>query len=132
MADVITKLIVDNKEFIQKIGLSKNEFEKLKDGGSKLGSGLGSLTSIVSKFAVGIGIVTTAEGVFNGMLKNSTGMARAYGMAQAEGSAALNTFFSAIANGNFKPLLMGLSNVIDKAKKTYIAMLQLRSTLGTF
>ena len=131
MADVITKLIVDNKEFIQKIGLSKNEFEKLKDGGSKLGSGLGSLTSIVSKFAVGIGVVTTAEGVFNGMLKNSSTMAKAYGMAQAEGSAALNTFFSAIANGNFKPLIDGLSNVIDKAKKSYIAILQLRSTLGS-
>ena len=131
MADVITKLIVDNKEFIQKIGLSKNEFEKLKDGGSKLGSGLGSLTSIVSKFAVGIGVVTTAEGVFNGMLKNSSTMARAYGIAQAEGSAALNTFFSAIANGNFKPLIDGLSNVIDKAKKSYIAILQLRSTLGS-
>lgn len=131
MADVITKLIVDNKEFIQKIGLSKNEFEKLKDSGSKLGSGLGSLTSIVSKFAVGIGVVTTAEGVFNGMLKNSASMARAYGTAQAEGTAAINTFFSAIANGNFRPLLDGLSNVIDKAKKTYQAFLTLRSVLGS-
>lgn len=131
MADVITKLIVDNKEFIQKIGLSKNEFEKLKDSGSKLGSGLGSLTSIVSKFAVGIGVVTTAEGVFNGMLKNSSAMARAYGTAQAEGTAAINTFFSAIANGNFRPLLDGLSNVIDKAKKTYQAFLTLRSVLGS-
>lgn len=131
MADVITKLVVDNKEFLQKIGLSKNEFEKLKDSGSKLGSGLGSLTSIVSKFAVGIGVVTTAEGVFNGMLKNSASMARAYGTAQAEGTAAINTFFSAIANGNFRPLLDGLSNVIDKAKKAYVTMIQLRSTLGS-
>lgn len=97
-----------------------------------MGNVTGAASGIVSKFAGAIGVVTTAQGVFDKLLENSAELSKQYSLAVAEGTNVVNTFFASLAAGDFSPFINGLEKIIMDAREaaSQISVLQRMSGIG--
>ncbi|OKZ14426.1 hypothetical protein [Bacteroides stercorirosoris] len=125
MADIITRLLLDTKNFDAKLDRSKSSVNSFQGGISNMAKTAGAG---VLKFAGTLGIAMGAGEAFNRVLNSS----QTLGDMTASNMAALKTsvdeFFYSLGTGTFDNFLSGLGSVIDKAKEAYSAIDQLGNT----
>lgn len=125
MADIITRLLLDTKNFDAKLDRSKSSVNSFQGGISNMAKTAGAG---VLKFAGTLGIAMGAGEAFNRVLNSS----QTLGDMTASNMAALKTsvdeFFYSLGTGTFDSFLSGLGSVIDKAKEAYSAIDQLGNT----
>jgi hypothetical protein len=125
MADIITRLLLDTKNFDAKLDRSKSSVNSFQGGISNMAKTAGAG---VLKFAGTLGIAMGAGEAFNRVLNSS----QTLGDMTASNMAALKTsvdeFFYSLGSGEFSSFLSGLGDIIDKAKDAHSALDQLGNT----
>nr|WP_320038852.1 hypothetical protein [uncultured Bacteroides sp.] len=110
MADLVTRILLDNKNFNDNISKSKQQVKDL-DG----------ITSTISTSIKGLagmfGLAMGAAEVFNRTIDATQGTADAFARVTEQASTGVDTFFNALSRGDFSNFLSGLQNSINKAGK---------------
>ena len=119
MADLITRIIADDKQFNDKIERSKKQTKQFSVVG-KLAQGA------LLKMAGAFGIAATATEAFRKIIDSTQGNTDRFKSVMEQAKAGVDFFFDSVAMGDFSNMLKGFDNAIARARKLYDAM----DTLG--
>lgn len=125
MSDLVTRLILDNKQFNNNIARSKREVEQYNNIQS-------TITSTLSKFAGGLGLAMTAGQAFNKVLNSSQTLGDLTASAMQAAKTCVDEFFYSLGSGDFTSFLNGLDDIIAKSQDAYNALDQLGNTRISF
>ncbi|WP_195630719.1 hypothetical protein [Bacteroides finegoldii] len=125
MSDLVTRLILDNKQFNDNIARSKREVEQYNNIQS-------TITSTLSKFAGGLGLAMTAGQAFNKVLNSSQTLGDLTASAMQAAKSGVDEFFYSLGSGDFTSFLNGLDDIIAKSQDAYNALDQLGNTRISF
>lgn len=125
MADIITRLLLDTKNFDAKLDRSKSSVNSFQGGISNMAKTAGAG---VLKFAGTLGIAMGAGEAFNRVLNSSQTLGDMTASNMAVLKTSVDEFFYSLGTGTFDSFLSGLGSVIDKAKEAYSAIDQLGNT----
>lgn len=125
MSDLVTRLILDNKQFNDNIARSKREVEQYNNIQS-------TITSTLSKFAGGLGLAMTAGQAFNKVLNSSQTLSDLTASAMQAAKTGVDEFFYSLGSGDFTSFLSGLDDIIAKSQDAYNALDQLGNTRISF
>ena len=105
MADLVTRLILDNKQFNNNIAKSKQETQQFENVSTKI-------TGTIGKFAAGIGIAMGATEAFNKVIHSSQTMGDSWDNTINACKSAVDAFFQSLSTGNWDEFNNGiLSNM---------------------
>jgi hypothetical protein len=121
MADLVTRILLDNKQFNDNIERSKKQVESFKNIQNNV---LGTL----GKFAGAIGIAGTAIQTFDKLIHSSQTTADAWDKTIGAAKASVDTFFTSLATGDFTSFFDGLEGIISKSNEAIAALDQLGNT----
>lgn len=110
MADLVTRILLDNKNFNDNIARSKKELETYNNITSKVTNVIGGLTA-------GLGLAMGASEAFNKTINSSQSTGDAWTKRTDQMTASVDSFFTSLAMGDFSGFLNNLQNVIQKAGK---------------
>lgn len=129
MADLVTRLKLDDKNFNENIIKSKKQLNDFKNVGANAGNTISTvLGNALTKVVVPITIATTAMKGFQEVMASSQQRAD-WVATEMEGlKAAVDEFFYALGNGNLETFINNLDTVITKSKEAYQALDQLGNT----
>lgn len=129
MADLVTRLKLDDKNFNENIIKSKKQLNDFKNVGANAGNTISTvLGNALTKVVVPITIATTAMKGFQEVMASSQQRAD-WVTTEMEGlKAAVDEFFYALGNGNLETFINNLDTVITKSKEAYQALDQLGNT----
>lgn len=125
MSDLVTRLILDNKQFNDNIARSKREVEQYNNIQS-------TITSTLSKFASVVGVAMTAGQAFNKVLNSSQTLGDLTASAMQAAKTGVDEFFYSLGSGDFTSFLNGLDDIIAKSQDAYNALDQLGNTRISF
>lgn len=125
MSDLVTRLILDNKQFNDNIARSKREVEQYNNIQS-------TITSTLSKFAGVVGVAMTAGQAFNKVLNSSQTLGDLTASAMQAAKTGVDEFFYSLGSGDFTSFLNGLDDIIAKSQDAYNALDQLGNTRISF
>lgn len=118
---------LEHKEFTRDVQQSLTQLSGLAKGAESAGDGIGKLVSFGTKLAGAFGLVTTATQLLNKELQINGSLAATVGSAVQGTTAAVDSFFYALNNGNFNGFLTGLQSIVREAKDVYDALFSLKS-----
>ena len=119
MADLVTRILLNDKQFNDTLNKSKKQV----DGFNKVG---GAATGMITKMAGAFGIAATATEAFRKIIDSTQGNTDRFNSVMEQGKAVVDSFFDSIAIGDFSNMLKGFDNAIARARELYDAM----DTLG--
>lgn len=90
-----------------------------------MGSGI---TEALGKVAGAFGVAMTAVEAFNKIIESSDALDDYYKSTMEEVTASVNTFFDALAHGNFRSFITDLQNATKSAREAYNALDDLETT----
>ena len=126
MADIITKLLLNDKDYSSKLDKAKRSTKDYKSEIDKLGKSIGSDSSGIIKafgtLATAVGVAGGAIGTFNKVIKSSNDLTDKWDIAVRAAKNSVDTFFTALATGDFSTFLGGLTSIIERAKEAAIAL----------
>ena len=125
MADLVTRLRLDDKQFNDNIRKSKQQMQQLEQMGKTVGNAFKSFSVIL------IG-VQTAMDAFNKAVTASKGINDLYEESMRAATTSVNEFFYSITTGDFTFLSQGLGDIIDKARQAQKAITDLTNTKISF
>lgn len=125
MADIITRLLLDTKNFDAKLDRSKSSVNSFQGGISNMAKTAGAG---VLKFAGTLGIAMGAGEAFNRVLNSSQELGDMTARNMAALKISVDDFFYSLGSGEFSSFLSGLGDIIDKAKDAHSALDQLGNT----
>lgn len=108
MADLVTRILLDNKNFNDNIARSKKELETYNNITSKVTGVIGGLTA-------GLGLAMGASEAFTKTINSSQSTGDAWTKRTDQMTASVDSFFTSLAMGDFSGFLNNLQNVIKKA-----------------
>lgn len=108
MADLVTRLKLDDKDFNNKIEKSKKELNNFQQV-------QGTLTSTLGKFAAGIGVAGGAMEAFNKMMQSSVSFSDAMNKHLDGVKGTVDEFFYSLATGDFSAFYAGIDGIIQRA-----------------
>lgn len=108
MADLVTRLKLDDKDFNNKIEKSKKELNNFQQV-------QGTLTSALGKFAAGIGIAGGALEGFNKMMESSVSFSDKMNKYIDGVKGTVDEFFYSLATGDFSAFYAGIDGIIERA-----------------
>lgn len=115
MADLVTRLKLDDKDFNNKIEKSKkelNNFQQIQ----------GTLTSALGKFAAGIGAAGGAIETFNKMMQSSVSFSDTMNKHIDGVKGTVDEFFYSLATGDFSAFYAGIDGIIQRASDAQQAL----------
>lgn len=115
MADLVTRLKLDDKDFNNKIEKSKkelNNFQQIQ----------GTLTSALGKFAAGIGAAGGAIETFNKMMQSSVSFSDTMNKHIYGVKGTVDEFFYSLATGDFSSFYAGIDGIIQRASDAQQAL----------
>lgn len=115
MADLVTRLKLDDKDFNNKIEKSKkelNNFQQIQ----------GTLTSALGKFAAGIGAAGGAIETFNKMMQSSVSFSDTMNKHIDGVKGTVDEFFYSLATGDFSSFYAGIDGIIQRASDAQQAL----------
>lgn len=115
MADLVTRLKLDDKDFNNKIEKSKkelNNFQQIQ----------GTLTSALGKFAAGIGAAGGAIEMFNKMMQSSVSFSDTMNKHIDGVKGTVDEFFYSLATGDFSAFYAGIDGIIQRASDAQQAL----------
>ena len=123
MADIITKLLLNDKDYSSKLDKAKKSTKDYKSEIDKLGKSVGgNITKAFGTFAAAVGVAGGAIGTFNKVIKSSNDLTDKWDIAVRAAKNSVDTFFTALATGDFSTFLGGLTSIIERAKEAAIAL----------
>ncbi|KAA6344046.1 hypothetical protein EZS27_008303 [termite gut metagenome] len=125
MADLVTRILLDNKQFNDNIEKSKKQVDSFKNIQSNVIGTLG-------KFAGAIGIAGTAMATFDKLIKSSQTTSDAWDKTINAAKDSVNSFFTAIGTGDFSSFFQGLDSLIIKSNAATKALDQLGNSQMSF
>lgn len=140
MADLVTRIMADDKQFNDKIEQSKRsvkgfstEAEKAGQSAGGLGGKLGSLAGgAVTKLTGAFGLAVTAGAAFKKIIDSSQTSADGFQAALGGAKTTVDQFFKSISTGDFTNFVNGLGDVYNRAKLAEQALDQLWNTQLAF
>lgn len=117
-ASIITKLILEDGDFNNKLNRAKTSV----DG---FGSKFSTLTATLGKVAGALGVAMTAAEALNKVMKSSQTLSDEYDRVMRSAKTSVDEFFHAIGSGDFTAFNNGLSELIRKAREANDALDQL-------
>lgn len=118
--DLITRLLLNTTQFNNSLSSSTRQVQQLQSVGQ-------TITGVFSKFAGVLGLSMGAMEIFNRTMAASQTTSDAFERVTQQGSAAVNTFFSALSQGDFSDFLNGLQTSIRKAGELADALDELQA-----
>ena len=123
MADIITKLLLNDKDYSSKLDKAKKSTKDYKSEIDNLGKSIGgNITKAFGTFATAVGVAGGAIGTFNKVIKSSNDLTDKWDIAVRAAKNSVDTFFTALATGDFSTFLGGLTSIIERAKEAAIAL----------
>ena len=126
MSDILTRLLLDTKDYDSKLGKAKQSSNNFA---SDIG---GKAAAAVGKFAAGLGVAMGAAEVFDRIIKSSQTTGDKYAQTMEGLKASVDTFFTSISTGDFTSFITGMDAVVTKAREAYAAMDQLGNAQMSF
>ena len=126
MSDILTRLLLDTKDYDSKIGKAK---QSSNDFASDIG---GKAAAAVGKFAAGLGVAMGAAEAFDRIIKSSQTTGDKYAETIEGLKASVDAFFTSISTGDFTSFITGMDAVVSKAREAYAAMDQLGNAQMSF
>ena len=124
MSDILTQLLLKTEDFdrnLTRSGKSVNEFEQ---GISNFAS---KATGMMTKMAAGVGAGVGAYEALNKTIQSSQTLTDLFGSATEQAKSSVDSFFSALAQGDFSGFTDRISSAIDMAREFYAEMDRLGS-----
>lgn len=115
MADLVTRLKLDDKDFNNKIEKSKKELNNFQQV-------QGTLTSALGKFAAGIGAAGGAIEMFNKMMQSSVSFSDTMNKHIDGVKGTVDEFFYSLATGDFSAFYAGIDGIIQRASEAQQAL----------
>ena len=126
MSDIVSRLLLDTKDYDSKLGKAK---QSSNDFASDIG---GKAAAAVGKFAAGLGVAMGAAEAFDKIIKSSQTTGDKYAQTMEGLKASVDTFFTSISTGDFTSFITGMDAVVTKAREAYAAMDQLGNAQMSF
>ena len=123
MANIINKLLLDDKEYNSKLDKARRSTKNYKSDVDSLGKSVGgALVKSFGSLVSVVGVAGGAIGTFDKLIKSSQTTADQWDIAIRAAKSSVDTFFTALSTGDFSPFLGGLQNIIDRAKQAAVAL----------
>lgn len=123
MADIITKLLLNDKDYSSKLDKAKKSTKDYKSEMDNLGKSIGGgITKAFGSFAAAVGVAGGVVEAFNKTIKSSQTAADAWDKVIRAAKNSVDTFFTALSTGDFSGFLGGLNTIIERAKQASIAL----------
>ena len=123
MADIITKLLLNDKDYSSKLDKAKKSTKDYKTEMDNLGKSIGGgITKAFGSFAAAVGVAGGVVEAFNKTIKSSQTAADAWDKGIRAAKNSVDTFFTALSTGDFSGFLGGLNTIIERAKQASIAL----------
>lgn len=119
MADLMTRILLNDKQFSDTLDKSKRQV----NGFEKVG---GVATGMITKMAGAFGIAATATEAFRKVIDSTQGNTDRFNSVMEQAKAGVDFFFDSVAMGDFSNMLRGFDKAIARARELYDAM----DTLG--
>lgn len=140
MADLVTRILAEDKQFNDKIERSKKTVKDFSSETGKAGQSAGGfdrkLTSLaggaLTKLAGGFGVVAAAGATFKKIIDSSQTSADGFQAAIGGAKTTVDQFFKSISTGDFTNFVNGLGDVYKRAKLAEQALDQLWNTQLAF
>ncbi|MDR1582064.1 MAG: hypothetical protein LBS55_02205 [Prevotellaceae bacterium] len=111
-ADLVTKLVLENKQFDDNIKKSKEEIKNFENGAKAMSAGI--KTSFFA-LAGAAGVAVGGMEVFNSIIQSTQTTGDAFQKTMDQAKASVEGFFTAIARGDIGNFMKNLDNIIEKA-----------------
>lgn len=140
MADLVTRIIADDKQFNDKIERSKKTVKGWSAETSKAGQASAGFSKQlnalagggIAKLAGGFGLVATAGATFKKIIDSSQTSADNFDYAVEGAKTTVDQFFKSISTGDFTNFVNGLDDVYKRAKNARMELDQLWNTQLSF
>lgn len=113
--DLVTRLLLETQQFDDNLAKATKSVRGFSQEGQGLGSVLGGLGKSIGKLAAGIGVATTATEAFNQTIAASQTLTDFFAKTSMQASAAVDTFFASLANGDITNFISNLNTAISAA-----------------
>ena len=125
MADLVTRIIAEDKQFNDKIERSKKQTKQFGETG-KLAQGA------LLKMAGAMGVAASAGAAFDKTIKSTQGSADKFETTLGAARSTVDQFFKSMSDGDFSVFFHGLDGLYDKALKAQQALDQLWNTQNSY
>lgn len=125
MADLVTRIIAEDKQFNDKIERSKKQTKQFSETG-KLAQGA------LLKMAGAFGVAASASAVLDKSIKSTQGSGDKFANALGAARTTVDQFFKSMSDGDFSAFSQGLDGIYAKALKTQQALDQLWNTQNSY
>lgn len=140
MADLVTRILLEDKQFNDKIEQSKKSLAGFEAQAGKAGGSVGGLEGKIggllsgglTKLVGGFGLAATAGMAFKKIIDNSQTSADGFGNAIGAVKISVDQFFKSISTGDFSNFINGLGDVYSRALKAQEALDQLWNTHNAY
>lgn len=123
MANIINKLLLDDKEYNSKLDKARRSTQNYKSDVDNLDKSVGNaLVKSFGSLASILGVAGGAIGTFDKLIKSSQTTSDQWDVTIRAAKSSVDTFFTALSTGDFSPFLGGLQNIIDRAKQAAVAL----------
>lgn len=125
MAELVTRLKLDDKQFNDNIRKSKQQIQQFQASAKAVGTALKS-------FAIALIGIETAAQAFNKVIRGSQGISDEYDKVMRAATTTVDNFFASLTTGDFSVFDRGISNIIAKAREAQAALDQLGNTTMSY
>ncbi len=115
MANLIVKLLLEDKDFAGKFKKNKEAVLSFSNIGS-------SMLGVVGKFAGAFGLAMGGVEAFNKAMQSSQTLADSYGGVMHAAKESVDNFFYSLTSGDFSSFLGGLDAMISRAREAYAVL----------
>ena len=126
MSDILTRLLLDTKDYDSKIGKAKGSAQALA---SELG---GAMVGAATKLAGAMVAVSGAASTFEGIMRGSQTTSDEFDRIMRSAKTTVDSFFTAISTGDFSSFNRGLDDIISRARIANDALDQLGNTTMSY
>ena len=126
MSDILTRLLLDTKDYDSKIGKAKGSAQALA---SELG---GAMVGAATKLAGAMVAVSGAASTFEGIMRGSQTTSDEFDRIMRSAKTTVDSFFTAISTGDFSSFNRGLDDIISRARFANDALDQLGNTTMSY
>lgn len=126
MSDILSRLLLDTKDYDTKIGKAKGSAQALA---SELG---GAMVGAATKLAGAMVAVSGAASTFEGIMRGSQTTSDEFDRIMRSAKTTVDSFFTAISTGDFSSFNRGLDDIISRARIANDALDQLGNTTMSY
>lgn len=123
MPNIVTKMLLDDKEYNSKLDKAKKSTQGYQSQVESMGKAIGgSMVKAFGAFGAAVGLAGGAIEGFNKAIQSSQVTADAWDKVIRAAKTSVDTFFTALSTGDFSTFLGGLNTIIERAAMASAAL----------